>query len=540
MKRLICFVFIFITFKCIAQDSVNLQTPYHAVYNHLNNLQDEHYHPAKAAKSLKKTDGTHNKLPELAIKLKKYYDAKGYFIDLDNLPREKHYKDSAAGKARFYPVPQEKDIYLEKYGNKWLYSGKTVSTINKKYYEVYPKWSQVIMRFLPRHSHFKFMGLYAWQFIGLACIIVFFFLFHFFLVLFLNRGVGNLFHNLGRKDIVQNAIRPISRWLSFFVISIVIEFFIPLLQLPAWLNKYLLMFIDALGPLFGAIVVYKLVDLFTLKLEKLAEKTESTLDDQLIPLIRKAMKVIVVIFGILMILQNLNFNITTLLAGISIGGLAFALAAQDTIKNLFGSLMIFMDKPFQIGDWVISGDLNGTVEEVGFRSTRVRTFRDSITYIPNGKLADMTIDNNGLRRYRRFYTTISITYDTPANLIEAFIDGMNEIVHNHPYTRKDLAYIYLNEFGASSLNIMFYIYFAVDSWFDELKHRHEVMIEIIRLAEKIGIRFAFPTQTLHMETFPGQQSLTPVYNLNDESIKQKLATYFSQESKYALKPDNKT
>jgi MscS family membrane protein len=169
----------------------------------------------------------------------------------------------------------------------------------------------------------------------------------------------------------------------------------------------------------------------------------------------------VVAIGLLYVLQSLNFDITTLLAGISIGGIALALAAQDTLKNFFGSLMIFIDKPFQIGDWINFNEVDGTVEEVGFRSTRVRTFANSLVYVPNGKLADSTIDNFGLRQYRRFSTTISLTYDTPTALIRQFVDGLNEIVANHPDTRKDFWEVKLNTMGSHSLNIMFYIFFAV-------------------------------------------------------------------------------
>ena len=144
-----------------------------------------------------------------------------------------------------------------------------------------------------------------------------------------------------------------------------------------------------------------------------ATQTQNTMDDQLVPIIRKSLRVFVITFGTLAILQSLNLSIFPLLTGLSIGGLAFALAAQDTIKNFFGSVMIFLDKPFQIGHWITTDGIDGTVEEVGLRSTRIRTFSNSLVTVPNGKLADATINNHGLRVYRRFYTTLSINYDTP-------------------------------------------------------------------------------------------------------------------------------
>jgi MscS family membrane protein len=250
----------------------------------------------------------------------------------------------------------------------------------------------------------------------------------------------------------------------------------------------------------------------------------------MVPLVRKTLKSFIVIVGGLFILENLNIPILPLLTGLSIGGLAFALAAQDTIKNFFGSLMIFIDKPFQFGDWITSGDIDGTVEEVGFRSTRIRTFRNSVVYVPNGNLADSTIDNHGLRKYRRFYTQIAMTYDTPAELIELFVEGLKKIVEVHPNTRKDNYNIYFNDMADSSLNVMFYIFFNVPNWGDELKARHEVLIEVVKLAEKLGVNFAFPTQTLHIENLPGQASLSPKYD-SKEVLKKKLSAYFEAQTK---------
>jgi MscS family membrane protein len=285
----------------------------------------------------------------------------------------------------------------------------------------------------------------------------------------------------------------------------------PLLQLPVTLSRWVNIGLNAAWPVFITVFAYRLVDIVSLYLQKIADKTENTLDDMLVPLVRKALKTFVIAAGILFILKNMGQDITALIAGLSIGGLALALAAQDTIKNFFGSLMIFVDKPFQVGDWITSGDIDGTVEEVGFRSTRVRTFRNSLVYVPNGVIADRMIDNHGERQYRRYYTKLAVTYDTPPDLIELFVEGLRDLVKNHPKTRKDYYEIHLNDFNNSSIDVMFYIFFDVPSWSEELAARHEIMLSIIRLAETLGINFAFPTQTLHVENFPGKPSLSSEY-----------------------------
>ena len=232
--------------------------------------------------------------------------------------------------------------------------------------------------------------------------------------------------------------------------------------------------------------------------------------------------------GALVILDNLDVNITGIIAGLSIGGLAFALAAQDTIKNFFGSLMIFFDRPFQVGDWITSGDVDGTVEEVGFRATRIRTFRNSVMYIPNGVITNQMIDNHGLRIYRRFFTQLAVKYDTPPAVLQAFTDGLKEIVANHEKTRKDYYEVHVNNLGSTAIEVMFYAFFETKDWSGELKARHETILLIIRLAEQLGVEFAFPTQTLHVESLP-DKNVPMNYDTDMQSLKLKVQHFLKAE-----------
>ncbi|MEX2590308.1 MAG: mechanosensitive ion channel domain-containing protein, partial [Chitinophagales bacterium] len=175
--------------------------------------------------------------------------------------------------------------------------------------------------------------------------------------------------------------------------------------------------------------------------------------------------------------------------------------------------------------------VDGTVEEVGFRSTRVRTFANSLVSVPNGRISDMTVDNFGLRRYRRFSTTIAITYDTPPDMIEAYVKGLREIIAQHPKTWKGFYEVQLNGMGSHSLDILFYTFFDVLTWSEEIKARHELLISIIKLAETLRIRFAFPTQTLHMEEFPEKKSLTPKYEESPDEINKRVAAFLKENEK---------
>jgi MscS family membrane protein len=158
---------------------------------------------------------------------------------------------------------------------------------------------------------------------------------------------------------------------------------------------------------------------------------------------------------------------------------------------------------------VVIGDVEGTVEDIGFRSTRIRTFYNSLVTIPNGNLVRATVDNYGRRKYRRWKTHVAITYDTPPDRIEAFCEGIRELIRKHPYTRKDYYMVYFNQFAASSLNILLYAFHETPDWATELRERHRLFVDIVRLAKRLGVEFAFPTQTVHLASAPAGISAQP-------------------------------
>ncbi len=254
--------------------------------------------------------------------------------------------------------------------------------------------------------------------------------------------------------------------------------------------------------------VYCSVDIFGVFFRKKMNKKESLLGNQLIPFLEKALKIAVILFGFLVVLQNMGVNVFSLLAGLGLGGLAFALAAKDTVANLFGSLMILADIPFKIGDWVLVDGVEGTVEDIGFRSTRIRTFYNSLVTIPNANMANAQIDNMGKRSYRRVSTHLDIEYNTSREKIENFVTGIREIIQKHPSTRKDSYHVYFSGYGESSLKIMLYFFFIADDWGEELKSKQDVYFKIFDLAHKLDIEFAYPTRTLYLNrTDPSAQSL---------------------------------
>lgn len=250
----------------------------------------------------------------------------------------------------------------------------------------------------------------------------------------------------------------------------------------------------------GLLSIWRLIDLFTAYLAAKASNTLTRLDDVLVPLIRKSLKIFAGIMGVLYAADALSIPIAPLLASVGVGAVAFSFAAKDTVENFFGSLAVLFDRPFDIGDWVVANDVEGTVEEVGFRSTRIRTFYNSQVTMPNANLVRAVVDNYGRRKYRRWREEIGVQYDTPPDKLIAFTEGIRELVRSHPYTRKDYFQVRLNSFGDSSFNILVYTFVQVDDWSMELRERERLMLDIIRLADQLGVEFAFPTRTVHLFT----------------------------------------
>ena len=252
-----------------------------------------------------------------------------------------------------------------------------------------------------------------------------------------------------------------------------------------------------------------------------AQKSETKADDILVPMVRKTLKVLLVAFAMVNLAPLLGLNLGPLLAAIGVGSFGFAFAFKNSLENLFGSITVILDRPFQVGDWIIVDGIEGTVETVGIRSTRIRTFYNSLVSLPNSNLVTSKVDNYGLRKYRRWKSTIGIVYGTPVPRIEAFCEGIRELVREHPFTRKDYYQVWVNEFGASSIDILIYVFWQAPDWQTELRERHRFMIDIMRLAEIVGVDFAFPSQTIYLER--GESRATPKDPSLDEAFDGRVA-----------------
>ncbi|MCA9730957.1 mechanosensitive ion channel family protein [candidate division KSB1 bacterium] len=461
---------------------------------------------------------------KIAQMLKRSLDARGMFVTMAKYSDEPDFVDKLTGVQEVVLFEQIPQISLRKYNNQWLFTPQSIQAIPEFYSSTFSTVVEKMLQDLPGWLQASFAGFALWQLLGLFLILLIGFLLRKIVEFFLEKFASRLQkHTKMSWDelIIQSAAKPIGLLvLATFYLSAYTN-----LQLGVTLNQYIRIILIVL--VYSSVIwmIYRLIDVLETYLTRITSRTESKLDDQLVPLIRKSLKVFVVIMGAIFILQNLEVDVASLLAGLGIGGLAVALAARDTLANFFGSITIFIDKPFQVGDWVITGDIEGTVEEVGFRSTRIRTFYNSLVSVPNAKIADSAVDNMGMREFRRLKAYLGLTYSTTAEQMQAFVEGIRTIVQANPHTRKDYYEIHFNSFGDYSLNVLVYVFFKVPSWSDELRERHNLLLEILRLAEKIGVEFAFPTQTLHLDSMPEKTPRQVGKDLSNEEMAKMIAAF---------------
>jgi MscS family membrane protein len=258
--------------------------------------------------------------------------------------------------------------------------------------------------------------------------------------------------------------------------------------------------IGVLSTLAIVVFLYRLIELLVYELDRFAQRDDNMLDSTFVQMIRLITRAVVIAIGAIYLLRALSGKpLGALLAGLGIGGIAIALAAQDTLKNFFGSIMIMLDKPFSVGQRVLVENYDGVVEDIGFRSTRVRTLTGHLVTVPNEKMATNAIENVGRRPHIRRLTNITITYDTPPDKVERALEIIREILDNHEGMHPDFPpRVYFTEFNDASLNIMMiYWYHPADYW-AYVEFSEKVNLKIMRAFEKEGIEFAFPTTTTYL------------------------------------------
>jgi MscS family membrane protein len=437
---------------------------------------------------------------DLAYKLKEVIDRLEY-VNLDEVPAESDW-DAA------YSIPRDNPtapvhVARGEDGN-WRFTADTVANIEElnKWYKDAPKvagrsWLAESFRKISPALMKTAILIPNYQWLCLLLLIFLGFLADLITRLVLRHATAAWFRfaKVDDKDRIQQKL-----WKPMGLLAQALTWYVGtlLIGLPPMALTILLVAVEFFAVVAGVWTAFRLIDVLAAKLAARAAKSQTKFDDLLVPLISRSLKVFAIAIGLIVFAEAFNLPITGLIGGLGIGGAALAFASKDAVSNFFGSVTVLTDRPFEIGDWIITDGAEGSVESVGFRSTRIRTFYNSQITLPNSRLTTAIVDNMGRRRYRRIKTMISLQYDTKPEQVEAFCEGVRELIRRHPYTRKDYYHVYLNAFGESTLEVLLYCFVECPDWSIELREKHRLYLDIMRLADSVGVSLAFPTRTVHL------------------------------------------
>ena len=230
------------------------------------------------------------------------------------------------------------------------------------------------------------------------------------------------------------------------------------------------------------------------------ERLQKPMDETTAHALSKLLRASVIITAVLVVLQSMGYSISGVLAFGGIGGIAVGFAAKDLLANFFGGLMVYLDRPFAVGDWIRSPDqqIEGTVEYIGWRQTRIRTFDKRPLYVPNATFANISVENPSRMTNRRIYETVGVRYDD-ARQVKAIVDAVRDMLERHPdIDTGQTLIVNLNAFGPSSLDFFIYCFTQTTNWVAFHGIKQDVMLKIIDIVDQHGAEIAFPTQTLHL------------------------------------------
>jgi len=254
-------------------------------------------------------------------------------------------------------------------------------------------------------------------------------------------------------------------------------------------------------------ILYRAVNEFSYIFTKFSSKFGKQLSSDVENFVIKFLKVIIIIIALMTIFEGWGINVSAFVASLGLIGMAFALAAKDTAANLFGSLVIFSDKPFKKGDWILTPDVEGTIESIGIRSTRVRTFAQALVSVPNAVMANSAITNWSLMGKRRIKMRLGLTYSTNTTQMENILKDLREMLKNHPDVHQDTIMVYFDQFEDSSLSLFCYFFTTTTVWAEYLQVKENINLKMMKIVENNGAGFAFPSQSVYVESMPRNEMI---------------------------------
>jgi MscS family membrane protein len=380
-------------------------------------------------------------------------------------------------------------------GGRWYFSRSSVAKIDDWYSHLRDRWLQdllpeVLLRRGPK-------DLVWWQWIALP------------LLFAAALGLGHVLGYLTRRGIARLVARTRTKWdetllarlsapLTLAWATAAVDLAYPFLELFPAAETFIERVLRAGFFLALFWVGIRAIEMTGERVLEHPTTRENPAARSLIPLVTKVAKITAVAIAAIAVLSELGYPVTSLVAGLGIGGIALALAAQKTVENLFGSLSIGIDQPFRVGDYIVVDTISGTVESIGLRSTRIRTLDRTLVTLPNGKLADMRVESFAERDRIRFVCVLNLGRGTKAAAVRNVLLGARTLLQDHPKVWPELSVV-LARLGESSLDVEITAWFVTTSWPEFLQLREDVLLRLLEIVEEAGSTIAYPTHTVRVE-----------------------------------------
>jgi MscS family membrane protein len=392
------------------------------------------------------------------------------------------------------------DVLLRRTAGGWRFGPRTVAAVPALHAE---RGAGVVESVLPRVLvEVRLLGVALWQWLGVLLLILVAWAVSWAVVLGLERAARRLAaRSTGTVDdtLVTALAGPVQAAVALAVVAAGVL----ALALPLSFGEAVATLEKAAVVLLVAWAALRVVDVLAAAVEGRLAARGQTAAVAMVPIGRTIVKVLVLLFAVLATLQNVGVNVTGLLAGLGIGGLALALAAQKTVENLFGGVSVILDQPVRVGDFCRFGGRVGTVEEVGLRSTRIRTLDRTVVSIPNAEFSALQLENFSRRDRIRLHTMLGLRYETTPDQLRRVLADIGRLLREDPRVDPDPARIRFVGFGAYSLDCEVFAYILTADFGEFLGIREDLFLKIMDIVAASGTSFAFPSQTLYVGADPG-------------------------------------
>ncbi|MDX1992122.1 MAG: mechanosensitive ion channel family protein [bacterium] len=309
-----------------------------------------------------------------------------------------------------------------------------------------------------------------------------------------------------RDDLILDAIIPPLRLL---LLAIALFISINLLGTNSSINTLVTHIVRTLVIVGLVVLIYRLVNLFSTTSTRLFALTGIQVEERLLPFFRVGVQLLLIAVTVVIIIQEWGYDVSGLVAGLGLGGLALSLAAQDTLANVFGFIAIVGDRPFDVGEYIVTPDVEGVVERVGLRSTRVRRLDQALISVPNNKLANSAILNWNKLEKRRVDYILNVTYDATSSDLRHLLTHLRDLLKTHPNVEPDSIVVYFIEFGNDGLKILVRCYLTIPDWGQFTAEKEQINLQVMDIVRDLGLSVALPSRSVYIENFPPGYDVRP-------------------------------